>query len=286
MNRVPLSDNVVLAIAHLVDGVQGERRDPSHSEIEFEINKVGLSAADPKAGGSPIGKTKRVRTVLTWAFANSPEAAERLAYGIISAVTASGGFRAASPNFVGEDRILNLSTVLKPLGVSLAIDGSLAPMTLEGLSGESLTDALAIYVARAKRGIEDAALLTGTGKDLMEAVAAHVVEQTWGRYDSKVDFATLLGQAFTALGMATPANSPCTGEHPRANLERKMYDLACAINKLRNKEGTGHGRPWVPDVTNEEARASVEFVGVICERLLSELNKNASGRGNRGGQTA
>lgn len=285
MNRVPLSDNVVLAIAHLVDDAQGERRDPSHSEIDFEINKAELSAADPKAG-PPIGKAKKVRMVLTRAMADNPDGAERFAYGIICAVTANGGFRKASPNFVGEDRILNLSSMLKPLGVSLDLDGSLAPMALEGLSGELLTEALAIYVARAKRGIEDAALLTGTGKDLMEAVAAHVVEKVWGRYDPNASFPMLLGQAFTALGMGTTADDQRTAEHPQANLERRMYELACAINKLRNKQGTGHGRPWVPDVTDEEARASVEFVGVICERLLSELNKNASGRGNRGGQTA
>ena len=285
MNRVPLSDQAVLAIAHLVDDAQGDRREPSHSEIDFQITKAGLSATDSKAG-PPVGKAKKVRMVLTRAMVDNLDGAERLAYGIICAVAANGGFRDASPNFVGEDQILNLSSALKPLGMSLDLDGSLAPMVLEGLSGELLTEALAIYVGRAKKGIEDAALLTGTGKDLMEAVAAHVVERVWGQYDPNKNFPFLLGQAFTALGMATPANSQCTGEHPRANLERKMYDLACAINKLRNKEGTGHGRPWVPDVTDEEARASVEFVGVICERLLSELNKNAPGRGNRGSQTA
>ena len=217
MNRVPLSDNVVLAIAHLVDDAQGERRDPSHSEIDFEINKAELSAADPKAG-PPIGKAKKVRMVLTRAMADNPDGAERFAYGIICAVTANGGFRKASPNFVGEDRILNLSSMLKPLGVSLDLDGSLAPMALEGLSGELLTEALAIYVARAKRGIEDAALLTGTGKDLMEAVAAHVVEKVCGRYDPNASFPMLLGQAFTALGMGTTADYQRTAEHPRANL--------------------------------------------------------------------
>lgn len=279
MNRVPLSDQAVLAIANLVDDAQGGRRDPSHSDIGFQIEKAGLLAADPKSG-PPLGKAKRVRTVLNWGLDNNPEAAERLACGIICAVAANGGFRDASPNFVGEDPILNLSAALKPLGISLAPDGSLAPMVLEELSGESLTEALAIYVARARRGIEDAALLTGTGKDLMEAVAAHVVEQIWGHYDPNANFPMLLGQAFTALRMATPASVQCEGEHPRANLERKMYDLACAINKLRNKEGTGHGRPWMPDVGDDEARASVEFIGVICEKLLKELNKKAPGRGN------
>jgi hypothetical protein len=277
MERIPLNDKVALAIARLVDDAQEERREPSHSDIEFQINQAGLSAADPKTTlGHPVGKEKRVRAVLAWAVDNNLDAGERFAYGIIGAVAASGGFR---------ERISNLSAMLKLLGVSLALDGSLAPTALEGLSGGSLTEALAIYVARAKRSIEDAALLTGTSKDLMEAVAVHVVEQVWGKYDHSASFAMLLGLAFTALGLATPADAPCAGEHPRADLERKMYDLACAINKLRNKQGTGHGRPWVPDVSDEEARASVEFIGVICERLLTELNKKVPGCCKQGNHT-
>jgi len=35
-------------------------------------------------------------------------------------------------------------------------------------------------VRRAKRGAADAALVTGTGKDLLEAVAAHVLQQRYG----------------------------------------------------------------------------------------------------------
>jgi hypothetical protein len=48
-----------------------------------------------------------------------------------------------------------------------------------------------------------------------------------------------------------------------------MYELACAINQLRNKEGTGHGRPWLPSVTELESRTAIESMGVIAERLLN-----------------
>lgn len=159
------------------------------------------------------------------------------------------------------------------LGVSLAADGSLVPLALEGLSAESLTKALEIYIDRAKKGIEDAALVVGTSKDLMEAVAAHVLQELWGQYPTIANFPTLIGQAFTALGMATTADKKENGEHPRKNMERRMYDLACSINRLRNKQGTGHGRPWLPDLTHDEAKASIEFIGTISERMLNELKK-------------
>jgi hypothetical protein len=273
MDKVPINDTVIHALARLVDDAQKERRDPSHSDIEFRINKAGLSCADPNKEGPPVGKAKRVRAVLTWSIENSPESAERFAAGLISTVKACGGFRERSPNFVGKDEISNLAESLKPIGISLSADGSLAPLALDNLSGKPLTKALEIYIKRAKKGIEDAALVVGTSKDLMEAVAAHVLQELWGQYPTTANFPALLGQAFTALGLSTTADKEINGEHPRKNVERKMYDLACSINRLRNKQGTGHGRPWLPDVSHDEAKASIEFIGTISERMLIELKK-------------
>lgn len=273
MDKVPVNDTVIYALAHLVDDAQKTTRVPSHSEIEFQITKAGLSCADPNKKGPPVGKAKRVRAILSWSLENKPESTECFAAGLISSVRACGGFRSNSPNFVGNDAIENLSGSLKPLGISLAEDGSLTPLVLDGLTGKELTQALEIYVDRAKKGIGDAALVVGTSKDLMEAVAAHVLQELWRQYPTTTNFATLLGQAFTALGLATTADKEESGEHPRKNMERKMYDLACSINRLRNKQGTGHGRPWLPDLSHDEAKAGIELIGTISERMLNELKQ-------------
>ena len=134
-----------------------------------------------------------------------------------------------------------------------------------------MTDALRSYVRRAKRGVEDAALGVGTGKDLLEATAAHVVREKFGGYSSNANFPTLLGQAFVAVGLATPHDPKEPGEPPRRDVERALYGLGCAVNRLRNKEGTGHGRPWLPGVSQGEARNAVEAMGIIAERLLDAL---------------
>jgi hypothetical protein len=276
MDKVPVNDAVVYALARLVDDAQKERRDPSHSDIQFQIDKTDLSCADPNKEGPPVGKAKRVRAVLTWSIENRPESTEYFAAGLISSIKACGGFRKSSPNFVGKDEIANLADALKPCGVSLATDGSLTPIVLDGLSGKLLTKALDTYIERAKKGIEDAALVVGTSKDLMEAVAAHVLQELWGQYSTTANFPTLLGQAFTALGLTTTADKEENREHPRKNMERKMYDLACSINRLRNKQGMGHGRPWLPDLSHDEAKAAIGFIGTISERMLNELkNKKA-----------
>jgi hypothetical protein len=60
-----------------------------------------------------------------------------------------------------------------------------------------------MYIRRAKRGSTDAALLIGTGKDLLEAVSVHILQQRYG-YSFTSNFPTLLGQVFVALGLATP----------------------------------------------------------------------------------
>ncbi|MDR5671430.1 abortive infection family protein, partial [Burkholderia cenocepacia] len=93
----------------------------------------------------------------------------------------------------------------------------------------------------ARRGALDSPLLAGTAKDLLEATAAHVLVQKWGTYPSTSNFPTLLGQAFTALGLATPSDAVISGEPAHKRMERAAYELGCALNALRNKEGTGHG---------------------------------------------
>lgn len=273
MDRIPVNDTIIYSLVRLVDDAQKERRDPSHSDLEFQINRAGLIHVDPNKDGSPVGKAKRLRIVLNWAIENDISKAEKLIAGIISSVKGCGGFRNASPNFVGNDAIADLGSALRPEGIILGEDGSISPVALDNLSGRNLTQALRGYVNRAKKGIEDAALVVGTSKDLMEAVAAHVIQELWGSYPSTANFPSLLGQALVALDMATPEQKPAKGEHQRCRLERSLYETACSINNLRNKQGSGHGRPWVPDLRASEVKAAVEFIGAISELMLDNLER-------------
>jgi hypothetical protein len=273
MDRIPVTETIIYSLARLVDDSQTDRRDPSHSDIEFQLKRADLIHVDPNKDGSPVGKAKRLRIVLHWAIENDTFKAEKLAAGIIACVKGCGGFRNSSPNFVGAEAIANLSSALRPEGISLGEDGSITVVALDSLSGRKLTQALRVYVNRARKGSEDAALLVGTSKDLMEAVAAHVIQELWGSYPSTANFPSLLGQAFVALDMATPEQKPSQGEHQRSRLERSLYETACSINNLRNKQGTGHGRPWVPDLRAVEAKAAIEFIGAIAELMLDNLER-------------
>jgi hypothetical protein len=104
---------------------------------------------------------------------------------------------------------------------------------LDTLSGRALTDALKAYVRRARRGVLDAALITGTGKDLVEAVAAHILVQRFGTYSTSDNFPTLVGQAFVATGPCAVRQQQPT---PQEQMDLALYDLACAVNRLRNRQ--------------------------------------------------
>ena len=264
----PLSDAIIITVARLVDDAQSGTREPSHSDIEFQINRAQLQNGDPKALGQTVGKAKRVRGTLMWAMQNAPEAGEVLVANLISLIRGCGGFRPESPHYVGSDCIATAADAFRTEGYELTTDGELMPMVLSNLSGMELTKALESYIRRAQRGIRDAALVTGTGKDLLEAVAAHILQDRFGTYNTRGNFSMLLGQAFVAVGLATPQDKPEPGEPPQKNVERAMFELGLAINQLRNKEGTGHGRPWLPSVSESEARIAVELMGTIAERLL------------------
>lgn len=267
--RAPVNDTIIVAVSELVDDAQSERREPSHYDIEVEINRTGLSAGDPRTQGQTVGKAKRVRATLSWALEHAPNNAEIFVVRLVAVIRAKGGFRQGSPNFVGEDAILDAIEAFRSEGFELTREGDLHPIAFDTLEGARLTEALEAYVRRARRGSEDAALLVGTGKDLLEATAAHVICERFGSYPHQANFPTLLGQAFTTLGLATPQDPVQPGESPQRRLQRSLYEAGCSVNALRNKQGTGHGRPWLPTVSADESRAAIQLIGIVSGFLLA-----------------
>lgn len=271
LKKAPLTDEIIFTVADLVDDAK-TTREPSHSEIEFEIKRFRLEKGDPRNQGLSVGKAKRVRAVLNWAIETNHEAGEKFVASLISLVKARGGFRETSKNFVGKEAVLNAQVAFKGEGFELTKDGELRSIVLDNLSELEKEEALLAYIKRAQKGSEDAALLAGTGKDLLEAVSAFILTKLWGSYSHTSNFPTLLGQTFTALGLETSKESIAqSGRKAQARFEASLYELGCSINMLRNKEGTGHGRPFLPTITEGEAKAAIESMGMISEFLMNKL---------------
>ena len=273
----PLNDGIVYALAVMVDDSQsGTRRDPSHSDLDFLINQCGLIKGDPKNQGSAVGKEKRVRATLSWALEYNSTGAQRFVGQIVGFIRSRGGFRPDSQNFVGVESIRNLRGEFDKEGFELTEDGDLRPKVLDSLTGRELTQALQNYVRRAQKGSEDAALVTGTGKDLLEAVAAHVLFEINNVTAPSHNFPTLLGQAFIALDLKTSADKVAQGEPSQHRMQRGLFEAALAVNTLRNKQGIGHGRPWLPQVTETEARNAIQVMGIIADMMLTRMKGKKS----------
>ena len=70
---VPLSESILIAVARLLDDSMVEpKREPTYSDLDFQMARACLNAADPKAQGQTVGKAKRVRAVLSWALDEAP----------------------------------------------------------------------------------------------------------------------------------------------------------------------------------------------------------------------
>lgn len=276
VKKIILTDDIIVAVSKIIDDSMTNRRDPSHSDLEFLIKKNGLEQGDPKLQGQIVGKAKRIRYLLNWAAEDNLEGGEKFIIDLLNLVRGVGGFRYESSNYIGKEEAINLKKVLKNNGYNLDDQGNIGHLILDNLDEYEKEAALWAYVRRAKKGQEDAALLTGTSKDLLEAVAAHILLKKFGTYPQTVNFPTLLGQAFVSLGLKTNLEnlsqvSPV--EKAKIEVETTLYKLGCSINKLRNKAGTGHGRPFVPEISNAEARLAIESMAVISEYLLNRLNE-------------
>jgi hypothetical protein len=50
-----------------------------------------------------------------------------------------------------------------------------------------------------------------------------------------------------------------------------LFQLACAVNRLRNQAGTGHGRPQPVTISSEDGRLIARANALVAELLLNEL---------------
>jgi Abortive infection C-terminus len=258
-------------VVHAVEPLASQHSPVSHDQLSRIVSGVGLSRWDP---GPSEGKVKRLRSVMQHALAHDKAAGARLAYRLIAAVRASGGFRSDSQTYVGDAAYENLRDAYRVSNYELDRDGELRPRLLEHVPATEQHEALRSYVRRIQQGATDAALVTGTGKDLLEATARHVLHDR-GRSYAGHDFPGTLFHAFAAENLSTPPTSVIelvTGglsDDARERFQQTLYLLGCAVNRLRNEQGTGHGRPFKPNVTNTEAKLAAQAMALISELLLS-----------------
>jgi hypothetical protein len=267
--KIPaLTPEIGYAATALIDA----NRPPSHDELTRLFKETKLSKGDP---GTPVGKVKRMRAVVDYALANDRAAGGRLVNRLIKAVRAIGGFRSDSSTYIGEDVYRNLRDAFQSRGFELDADGELRPRLLDNVPESEKHEVLGTYVRRIREGAKDAPLVTGSGKDLLEATARTVLHSTGTSYSGH-DFPGILFHAFDALNLSTPeipameAFRQKLSNNPGERIQQVLYLLGCEVNKLRNAQGVGHGRAFPATVSDQEAKTAAQAMALISELLLAE----------------
>ena len=226
--------------------------------------------------GGTIGKTKRIRQILMHAEDQDPTAGLRLCEHLVALLRADGMFTPNLDTYAGTDKVSRLQAALSRAGYTLTTDGVLHQTVIDNLSGTELSAVLKAYINRVNLNPDDAPLQIGTGKELDEAAARHVLIEKQGSYavsgrDSS--FPVTLAAAFTALGLEiAPDLSTHLHSNPHKHLQQCLFMLGLAVNRLRNDAGTGHGRPDEPhrsgSLTPAEGRLVARTTALLAGMLL------------------
>jgi hypothetical protein len=77
-------------------------------------------------------------------------------------------------------------------------------------------------------------------------------------------------KAYVCLGLCIDAGSASNAQD---RFDASLFQAAIAVNGLRNIQGTGHGRPFLPNVCTSQARIAIGTMGLVAERLLVMLRE-------------
>jgi hypothetical protein len=271
MPQAVLTRDVAAALGRFFTGGAG----PTHSELDEIFASTGMKAVDPKRIDQNATKEVRVRTVLSGAIRTDSATGKEIVEQLLAKMRVRGSFDPSSEHFPvdGKAVIEAAQRAFRSAGWALDDEGHLAPEILTGLDHHLQRQAIEASIDRIRRSPDDAALLLGTAKELLETTSRYVLEEVGQPAREAADFGELLYFARERLGLLPQSVSQ--GD-PAARTVREVYDglwkVAKAVNELRNAEGTGHGRTSLPTVSPETARVIVQAAALLGALLLDTLD--------------
>jgi hypothetical protein len=280
MNSAPLSEEVAAAIARFFSLGAG----PSHSQLSEVFRRVGASRFDPaRDGDQTIGKEKRVRAVLSDSAMARDVDHTKLVTDLIARLRASGSFDKDSTSCPGPETIESAQRAFESVGWALSDSGTIGPLVLTGLDSMRLRPAINAQLDRVRNAPQDAALLIGTAKELLEATSRYVLDELGQPARPKATFDELLYMARERLELL-PEQVDATDE--AGETIREVYDgiwkIARSVNLLRNFEGTGHGRTSTATTPPQTARVVVQAAALLAQMMISTLDaRRAPGTGSQ-----
>lgn len=130
--------------------------------------------------------------------------------------------------------------------------------------------ALDEQLQRLRRNVDDPAAVLGGAKELLEAIAKFVLEESGLPLDPRTPFPGLIEVSFERLGLLPAAiNESVEGSNQTRAIYRSAKKTVIAVNELRNLQGTGHGRTLPIGVMVEAARYVIREATHVAELMLT-----------------
>lgn len=236
---------------------------PSHAVLTRTFRTAGYASADSYDPATQnFNKQERVLAVCK--ASERTTGAQKLLEGLLDALRLDGVF-SEGPTHAN---VRNLDSAITHVGWGLSEDGRLCRLgdiVLETGDRHALDEQL----ERLQRNIDDPAALLGGAKDLLEAIAKFVLEESNRLPARRVEFPELIALSFEMLGLqpAVVDDSVAGGKQVRA-IYQSAKTVALTANELRNLQGTGHGRTLPTGVTQQAARYVIREVSHVAELML------------------
>jgi hypothetical protein len=261
MTTALLNDEIAGALGKFFYGGAG----PSHGTLTQAFTSAGVIRYDPYdvASGTP-NKQQRVLAVCRFAQ-RDPVSAKKLTENLLNALRLEGSFR----DQTNEENLTSLRAAFLHVGWNLSDDGRLDRAGFVDLETGG-RDSLDEQLDRLRRNIDDPAALLGIAKELLEAIAKFVLDDSGMPLPKTAPFDMVITLAFDRLSFVTgQVDESVPGAKQVRAIHGSAKKIALLVNELRNLQGTGHGRTLPTGITPETARFVIREVTHIAELMLS-----------------
>lgn len=261
----PISDDIGAAFAAFFRGGEG----PRHSTISSALTAAGLND-DYVYQEQSGGPNKEQRVLRAFRHAEREGNGRRLVEGLLSSLRHESLVGHPESSRSEDERRLRLA--LGRSGWLLSDDGQLRAFAGADLETGGRV-ALDENLERLRSSTSDPALLLGTAKDLLEAVAKFVLEETGVGVPTNASFDGIWHIARERLGVLPDrVDKSLPGFEAIRAIHQSSWTIAKNVNDLRNLQGTGHGRTLPTGVGEDLALLVVREACSVAEYMLRRLD--------------
>ena len=274
----PVSNEISAALGAFVSGGHG----PTHTQLTRVFNQTGYGSAAPYDSYSPNQQpNKETRVQLTiQAATNDPERSRELIDGLLSEYRDSGFFNTMEDKQDEKKRLEKYQSAKQAFmrnGWELTESGKIFPAGTSLVATEG-RPAINKQLDRLRRGSDNPALMIGTAKEMLESTAKYVCETFSVPYRENMSFDELWHLARDRLDiLPEQVDLSRPGAKELRGILQASWSIARMTNKLRNDEGTGHGRTLTtaigPSVAHFVVREACNVVQLVLETLDRKMNR-------------